>query len=202
MPRIVDYWSLGIILYELIYSRLPWGSSESIDIVDLFYSIMTQPVWFPAFEDGEPRSSDGEEITGGVEVQVEEQKKISGPVSEAATGIIAALLEKQPSSRLGGVVAQVKAHAFFNQRGSELDWAAARRGELVPPTRELPPLKSASTAVPRLHPQTASARWSKIKPFARTPGNPKPNTVLLEPLHSKFKPALRTLTPVHGKSPL
>jgi serine/threonine protein kinase len=107
--KMVDYWCLGIMMYELIYARLPWGSCENIDIADLFYSIITQPVWFPAFEDGETSSND-EEITGGAEVQIEQPGKRSRPVSAAATGLMGALLDKEPSNRLGAVVAQIKTH--------------------------------------------------------------------------------------------
>ena len=42
--KLVDYWSLGIIMYELIYACLPWGPCESSDCVDLFFNIITKPV--------------------------------------------------------------------------------------------------------------------------------------------------------------
>jgi serine/threonine protein kinase len=151
--KMVDYWSLGIMLYEMLFSLLPWGSGEDSDFDELFFRVLTQPVSFPDDEDvGEGGEDTGIRSTGrggsgsgggggggeeGAEM-VADGSEVHVPVSAAASGLITALLEKEPSSRLGTDPAGVKAHMFFNLPGEELDWAKARRGELVPPPREIP----------------------------------------------------------------
>jgi serine/threonine protein kinase len=160
LTKMVDYWSLGIMLYELIFAHLPWGSCggiEELDVTHLFYSIITQPVCFP---DGE---GEGE-----------------GGVSVAAKAPITGLLNKDPSKRMGNGAADVKAHRFFNQPGEELDWATARRGGLVPPPRHLPwkeadaaPADSGNNITDEPHPAAATSaaaekrRWTRILPAIR-----------------------------------
>jgi protein-serine/threonine kinase len=148
--KLVDYWSLGIIMYELIFACSPWGDYEGSDCVDLFYSIITQPVCFPDEEVGDTSSDDGEVQPG----------RCSKRASAAATDLIVGLLEKDPANRPGGF--EVKAHVFFNLPGSELDWAAARRGELVPPIRELPYRKLQRHGSPSPLDAEAPARGSPI----------------------------------------
>ena len=147
--KLVDYWSLGIILFELLFAHLPWGSCDDTQVADLFFSIMTQPVCF----------IDDEGERG---------------VSVAAKALITGLLDKDPSRRMGADVADVKTHRFFNQPGEELDWAAARRGELVPPPREIPTVEdNNSEPEPGRHqPRRGSpVQWLRIRPFANRTTN-------------------------------
>ena len=139
--KMADYWSVGIILYELMHAHLPWGprGDTEAEVQDLFFRILTQPVSFPDDED-EYTSSD-DELAGDVRLVLVQPRPSDRPrrgVSVAARAFVTGLLEKDPSARVGNDVAAVKAHAFFTQPGAELDWGAALRGELVPPPRELP----------------------------------------------------------------
>ena len=157
--KMVDYWSLGIIMYELIYACLPWGPCESSDCVDLFFSIITKPV--PLTHEVSGVSSDEGKMEGGAIVHTQPRRRCKR-VCAAATNLIIGLLEKDPANRAGTDEAGIKAHRFFNMPGSALDWAAARRGELVPPTRKLPycSLQTSSSQTP---PETeALARGSPI----------------------------------------
>ena len=81
---------MGIILFELLFARLPWGQRDDTQVVDLFFSIMTEPVCF----------IDDEGERG---------------VSAAAKALITELLDKDPSKRMGTDVADIKTHKFFNQ---------------------------------------------------------------------------------------
>jgi serine/threonine protein kinase len=154
-----DYWSLGITLYELMFACMPWGSRADTGIEDLFFEILTQPV-FSADEE-----NDG--IGAGARAQPPTTQ-----VSEAARHLITRLLEKDPSNRLGADVASVKAHTFFNQPGLEMDWAAAQRGELVPPPRELPLTAVAAPASENLPRRGTPVQWLRVKPFPGPPTSP------------------------------
>jgi serine/threonine protein kinase len=39
-----NFRGIGIIMFELLYGRLPWGEEEDMDPVDLFFTILTQPI--------------------------------------------------------------------------------------------------------------------------------------------------------------
>jgi serine/threonine protein kinase len=167
-----DYWSLGIILYELVFACLPWGSCADTgtgEVEALFFSMLTQPVGFPDEEE------DGIGIGIGIGAGVGAQPP-TARVSEAARSLITGLLEKDPSNRLGADVAGIKAHTFFNQPGRELDWAAARRGELVPPPRELPVATGTATPSENLPRRGNPAQWLRVRPFPGPSTSPPPAT--------------------------
>jgi hypothetical protein len=44
--RPVDYWALGIIIYEMIVGKTPWSE---MDMTDMFISVLTKPVPFPKY---------------------------------------------------------------------------------------------------------------------------------------------------------
>jgi serine/threonine protein kinase len=177
VTKMVDYWSLGIILYELIYARLPWGSCADKAVVDLFYSIITHPLCFTDGEDTDCNISTNDEMAGGAVCT----PKTRSRVSAVAKDLMTRLLEKDPATRIGSNMAEVKAHTFFNQPGSELDWAAAQRGELVPPPREIPtqPTDGGDEA----------AQWSRFETFANPPAKQRK---VLKPLESRLEADTRT----------
>ncbi|KAK9714340.1 hypothetical protein RND81_06G087100 [Saponaria officinalis] len=83
----VDWWALGIFIYELIYGRTPFaGSSNQVTL----RNILKKPLSFPTHT--------------------------PSTASEAhARDLISGLLKKDPTSRLGSVrgAAEVKTHPFF-----------------------------------------------------------------------------------------
>ena len=96
-------------------------------------------------------------MEGGAIVHTQPRRRCKR-VCAAATNLIIVLLEKDPADRTGADEAGIKAHRFFNLPGSALDWAAARRGELVPPTRK----------IPYCNPQTNSSQFPhETEPLAR-----------------------------------
>ncbi|RLN28673.1 hypothetical protein C2845_PM05G01750 [Panicum miliaceum] len=102
----VDWWALGVFLYELLHGRTPFAGADNESTLR---NIARRPLAFPA-----PPSS------------------ASGPCADAAArDLIAGLLAKDPARRLGSRrgAADVKAHPFF--RG--LNFALLRSAR--PPAR-------------------------------------------------------------------
>lgn len=101
----VDWWAYGIFLYELIYGRTPFvGPTNEVTL----RSIVKQPLNFPS-------------ATSPV-----------GPTEAAARDLIAGLLVKDPSARLGSRrgAADVKAHSFF--KGINFALLRSYRPPIVP----------------------------------------------------------------------
>ncbi|KAA8498156.1 Serine/threonine-protein kinase nrc-2 [Porphyridium purpureum] len=86
----LDWWCLGIFIYELIYARTPFhGESQE----ETFKNIVEKAPEFPSAE------TDGTGASGA---------------SEACHDLILKLLHKNPPQRLGyGSVAEIKSHAWF-----------------------------------------------------------------------------------------
>eukprot|EP00249_Psilotum_nudum_P027053 c34321_g1_i1 orf=577-2160(-) len=82
----VDWWTLGIFLYELLFGRTPFKGSRNDSTLT---NIIKQPLQFPEGADLE--------------------------VGEAARNLIQGLLVKDPKKRLGSVrgAAEIKQHPFF-----------------------------------------------------------------------------------------
>jgi serine/threonine kinase 32 len=100
----IDWWSLGVIAYELLVGKRPWrGKTNS----NLTHAILRDPLRWP-----DPMPAN---------------------ISDAAMSCIRGLLERDITKRLGckgaGGVEALKAHPWF--RG--LDWEALARKELKPP---------------------------------------------------------------------
>lgn len=98
----VDWWTLGIFLFELLYGRTPFRGSDNDKTLA---NVVAQALHFP--DDDE----DDETVLG------------PGP-SAAAKDLIRGLLIKDPAKRMGSVrgAAEIKQHAFF--RG--INWALIR----------------------------------------------------------------------------
>ena len=90
-----DWWSLGILIYELLYGNTPFFNMDKTRMYDL---INTGAISFPKF------------------IQIEgEEKPRNYKVSEDAKNIISKFLEKDPGTRLGRKgLDEIKKHPFFN----------------------------------------------------------------------------------------
>jgi len=108
----VDWWGLGMVLYELLTGLPPWYTT---DRKKLFARIRTAPLKFPAFA--------------------------ANNMSPEARGFITQLLNRDPSARLGGDgnVQSIKDHPFFTPACGmlttsvghpALDWNALMRREI------------------------------------------------------------------------
>ena len=90
-----DWWSLGILIYELLYGNTPFFNIDKNRMYDL---INTGGISYPKF------------------IQIEgEDKPRYYKVSEEAKNLISNLLEKDPGTRLGrkGLM-EIQKHPFFN----------------------------------------------------------------------------------------
>ncbi|KAH8867229.1 Protein kinase C iota type [Schistosoma japonicum] len=107
----VDWWALGVLLFEMLAGRSPWegvGQSANPDQNTedyLFQIILTRPIRFP-------RS-----------------------ISVRATNILSGFLKKVPAERLGcapdSSFADIMNHAFF----APIDWVALEQKQVPPPYR-------------------------------------------------------------------
>lgn len=122
--RAVDWWSLGILLYEMLFARLPFAPL---------------PLNKGAKGRGAKGGKDPRMEPGTEEYKAEVKKKIQnskvlwpkGPycaqVTNAAKNLIQRLLAKTPSQRLqGGAVME---HEWFKG----IDWAALMARQVLPP---------------------------------------------------------------------
>ena len=107
-----DWWSLGILIYELLYGNTPFFNMDKTRMYDL---INTGAISFPKF------------------IQVEgEEKPRNYKVSEDAKNIISKFLEKDPCTRLGRQgLDEIKKHPFF--RGINFD--DLNKKKIKPPFR-------------------------------------------------------------------
>ena len=90
-----DWWSFGILIYELLYGNTPFYNVDKNRMYDL---INTGSISFPKF------------------IQIEgENKPRSYKVSDDAKNLITKLLEKDPGTRLGRKgLKEIKKHSFFS----------------------------------------------------------------------------------------
>ncbi|KAG0261348.1 hypothetical protein DFQ27_003052 [Actinomortierella ambigua] len=120
--KAVDWWSLGVLLYEMLYGTSPFADKRT---EGTYHKILHQPVTFPMKRTSKLVSTSFDP---------------SRDISDAARDLIRGLLEKDPKRRLGGEgstaqsVAGIKAHPFFKG----IDFAKLTTRNVTPPFR--PPI--------------------------------------------------------------
>ena len=93
--NVCDWWSLGILIYELLYGNTPFFNLDKNRMYDL---IITGSISYPKF----------------IEIEGEETPR-NYKVSEDAKNIISKLLEKDPNNRLGkNGLKEIQKHPFFS----------------------------------------------------------------------------------------
>lgn len=80
----IDFWALGICLYELVCGDVPFGSQEE-EPYNIYQSIVMDKLAFPSFFK-----------------------------DKSTKDLIKALLIKTPEKRMGKTFGEIKGHAFFN----------------------------------------------------------------------------------------
>lgn len=111
--RAIDWWSIGIVLFEMLLGRLPFSAPTR---PDLFTRILTH----------DPLASISILLTTS-------PQSLSQPIfsiSQPAHTLLTQLLRKDPSERLSSF-SQAKTHSFF----ANIDWDRLSRRELEPPFR-------------------------------------------------------------------
>ena len=113
----VDWWTLGIFLYELLYSRTPFKGGDNEATLT---NVVTQLLKFPAAT-ARCRYTNGS--AHPISLHEGEAEEDSTPSMEAQD-LIRGLLVKDPSKRMGAAkgATEVKQHSFF--RG--VNWALIR----------------------------------------------------------------------------
>uniref|UniRef100_A0A7S2DMW0 Protein kinase domain-containing protein n=1 Tax=Haptolina brevifila TaxID=156173 RepID=A0A7S2DMW0_9EUKA len=149
--RALDWWSFGCLLYAMLIGHTPWvlddhARREPADCRD-------DAGWDEVYVDRVLCFS-----------QVPYPASLEVQLSDAARALIASLLVRDPSLRLGhDGGAQVFAHAFF----SRVAWAELRKGTLaMPHVCLLPPPPAYSTAAAT--PNGASETVVEAAPLSRT----------------------------------
>jgi cGMP-dependent protein kinase len=101
--KAVDWWGVGVIMYEMIVGPLPFGTGEANDPMETFREVLEKPLFFPSW------------------------------VSEPAQQLMSSLMERMPELRLGSSTMhwrnEVHTHIFF--RG--LQWDAILTHTTKPP---------------------------------------------------------------------
>ncbi|KAF8480956.1 kinase-like domain-containing protein [Russula ochroleuca] len=102
---LVDWWSLGVCLFELLWNRLPSVGNTEEKLRD---DIMTLPITIPS--------------------------QSHGAVSNECTAAILGLLERDPKKRLGcrtgfSSIDEIQSHRWFSQ----FDWEKLQAKQLDPP---------------------------------------------------------------------
>lgn len=115
--RAIDWWSIGIVLYEMLLGRLPFSAPTR---PDLFASILTHDPLASVLIHPANNLSSIEALPSPLPPGV--------MISEPAHTLLSHLLRKDPRERLSSFVS-AKSHAFFAQ----IDWDRLGRRELEPP---------------------------------------------------------------------
>ncbi|KAI9252421.1 kinase-like domain-containing protein [Phascolomyces articulosus] len=99
----VDWWSLGVLAYELLFGQRPFKGSTNEELVE---AILTEPLKFP--------------------------NNVHELVSEECIDLVTKLLDRTPFERIGcgqGGFEQFKQHPWFSQ----IDWHKLETKEATPP---------------------------------------------------------------------
>ncbi|KAI3661627.1 hypothetical protein MP638_002879 [Amoeboaphelidium occidentale] len=104
--KVVDWWTLGVLLYEMIVGLPPFYSENTNE---MYRKILSDPLRFP------------------------DDSGVEGPVvSPLGKAILSRLLERDPNRRLGANGAdEIRKHPFFEN----IDWDKLNKKLLIPPFR-------------------------------------------------------------------
>ena len=144
----VDFFSFGVVLYELLHGRRPWrsidanmalmgmeGESDPLAAARLRQDEQQLEQREPKAADGRPGrrgvEGDGEGAEEDEDEDAAEELRFSSRLSTEARSLLLGLLEFSPAKRLGatGGWAEVKRQPFF----ASLDWAAMESRSIKPP---------------------------------------------------------------------
>ncbi|KAI8991415.1 kinase-like domain-containing protein [Mycotypha africana] len=105
----VDWWTLGILIYEMLYGTTPFkGANRN----DTFYNIMNNDIQFPPPHYHQHHHTSN---TNTSTTSKKHQQRQPQAVSHQCKNLIRRLLDKQESKRLGSKAgaSEVKQHSFF-----------------------------------------------------------------------------------------
>lgn len=119
--RAIDWWSIGIVLFEMLLGRLPFSAPTR---PDLFARILTH------------------DPLAGIAIASQSTANTPLSVSAPAHSLLSHLLRKDPRERMSSFES-ARCHAFF----ADIDWQKLARRDLVPPFK--PDLEAATSLLDR-----------------------------------------------------
>lgn len=122
--RAVDWWGVGVVMYEMICGRLPFYNK---DHEKLFTLIVMEEVRFPR-----TISNEAKDMLGGKRMLNKINRVVKFLNSCLIYNFFQGLLIKDPSKRLGGGpndAKEIMDHAFF----SSIDWSDLVQKKIPPP---------------------------------------------------------------------
>ena len=113
----VDFWSLGIILYEFLFGMVPFGEDEE-EPYGIYQKVQERKLEFPGWMDKNSK----------------------------ARVIIAQLLSKIPPKRIGGSIENLKSHSWFSGFEWDKLLAKKMKSPYVPPEKKFNDIEDAIRA--------------------------------------------------------
>ncbi|KAG0328026.1 hypothetical protein BGZ99_006378 [Dissophora globulifera] len=133
--KAVDWWSLGVLLYEMLVGQSPFADSRT---EGTHHKILHQPVIFPTTHSaaaGTKQPVLRRTSPQGVQTALLDTKDDGSMISSNAQDIIQRLLDKNPKTRMGSgpnpaeAMAAIKAHPFFHG----INFARLQTRDVTPP---------------------------------------------------------------------